>query len=76
MRDQTVELRGYAYRYVGDNWKKSVNDDWDLVMAHAKVKKVGTLSVDGHKHNVYSCNECPHTFYAVLPGHLYSSGYK
>lgn len=59
---------GYSYEYnertvdgITLGWRWSPDDDWDLVMAVpsecVNAELVGTRMIDGHKHNVYVCND-------------------
>jgi hypothetical protein len=65
---QFKKIEGLYFKYVGNNWKTSPEDEWEMVFVdeseRVRATKLGTRKLFRDIARVYSCNECPHTFYA------------
>lgn len=50
---------GYAFEYMGRNWKNSSDEDWEIVMytITGEEKFIGTRWIDGSKVKVFSSGE-------------------
>ena len=64
-----MRIEGMCHIYEGNDWLSSPSSKWHIHFVDKKEKatatKVGTREIYGIKSIVYSCNKCPHTFYAL-----------